>query len=84
MGMKLEAEEISFGAFKGLEFGGFRAQGRLEAGRLLLEAERVVFKPQLIPLLAGDVVITQAVLEEPVIRLVAVRTLGHCPATSLP
>ena len=69
LGLTLEADEYRYGAFSGLEIEGFRARGQLEAGRLDLEAEKLVFTPQFLPLLAGRIVISEAVIVLPDIRL---------------
>lgn len=68
-GLVLEAEGFRLNLLRGLELTGVTAFATVDDRRLDVEAERLVFRHRLLPLLAGRLELTSAYLERPRIEL---------------
>lgn len=70
-GIRLEAEEFSLHPLRGLELIDASASGRLESGEVMATVARMRMKHQILPLLRGELVIEEVLLQKPTIELIA-------------
>ncbi len=69
-GMQLRAGSIDLGIFSGIELKDVTASGNYSRGEYTVHLTRVLFKYRLSSLLRGNIVVSEAILDEPRVKVV--------------
>ena len=69
-GLELQAGSVDLGIFSGIELKDVTASGQYSRGDYTVHLARILFRHRLPPLLRGEIVVTEAVLDEPRVEIV--------------
>lgn len=83
-GVRLEAESVRLGLFRGVELTGVSAAGERETGEYRINMDRLRFQHRLASLLRGDLVVERILLEAPRVELMALKGAGSADGESDP
>jgi hypothetical protein len=70
-GIQIQAESFQISPFKGLYIESAHAEGELASGSMTADIGRVVVDYQLLPILQGEVIVNQIVIEQPQLVVVS-------------